>query len=139
MPGPSKILNKFKVLSGTARSDRDAPDGPEFETVADFPDPPQHLNVDGVLMWNTLGKQLVACKVLQVVDFYALEQLAYAWQQFRKKAKADMEVTASETNALKGLFDAFGLNPAARRKVAGSVTQDPKKNKFANNAAKARA
>ena len=133
---------RLKVLSGTIRPDRDGvtiPPMPEFGIVDEFPEPPQHLTPDGVAMWNKLGRELVASKALQVVDLYAFEQLCYAWQQFRKKAKADMEITASENNSLKGLFDAFGLNASARRRIAGGLGEAPKKNKFSNNAAKRRA
>lgn len=113
----------LKVLQGTDRKDRAAPDEPEFDLVEDFPEPPQHLNTDGVEMWWGIGRQLVAARVLQVVDLYALEHLCATWQMIRKKIKAEMEVTASENNALKALFSEFGMTPASRRKVGAS---DPK-------------
>ncbi|ANF84633.1 terminase [Pseudomonas antarctica] len=125
----------LKVLAGTTRPDREEADAPEFDLVADFPDPPQHLNVDGSEMWRSLGRQLVSARVLQVVDLYSLEQLCFAWQCFRKKAKADMESTAAETTALKALFSEFGMTPASRRKVS-SGSEKPKGNAFAGNGRK---
>lgn len=122
----------LKVLSGTSRPDREVPDAPEFDLIDDFPSAPQHLNADGAEMWNTLGPQLVAAKVLQVVDLYSLEQLCFAWQQFRKKAKADMESTAAENTALKALFSEFGMTPASRRKVASGGDKKPS-NPFTSN------
>lgn len=122
----------LKVLAGTARPDREAPDAPEYDLIDDFPDAPQHLNPDGMEMWRTLGPQLVSARVLQVVDLYSLEQLCFAWQRFRQKAKAGMELTAAEDSALKALFSEFGMTPASRRKVA-SGGEKPKGNKFASN------
>ncbi|MBD1589658.1 hypothetical protein [Pseudomonas typographi] len=125
----------LKVLAGTTRPDREVVDAPEFDLIEDFPDPPQHLNMDGAEMWNSLGRQLVGAKVLQVVDLYSLEQLCFAWQCFRKKAKADMEATAAETTALKALFSEFGMTPASRRKVTAGGEKD-KANPFAGNGRK---
>ena len=122
----------LKVLAGTDRPDREVPDAPEYDLVEDFPEAPQHLNPDGVEMWRNLGRQLVSARVLQVVDLYSLEQLCFAWQRFRQKAKAGMELTASEDGALKALFSEFGMTPASRRKVSSSC-EKPKGNKFANN------
>lgn len=122
----------LKVLAGTDRPDREVPDAPEYDLIDDFPDAPLHLNPDGAEMWRNLGPQLVSARVLQVVDLYSLEQLCFAWQRFRQKAKAGMELTAAEDTALKALFSEFGMTPASRRKVAASGHK-PKGNKFANN------
>jgi phage terminase small subunit len=122
----------LKVLAGTDRPDREMPDAPEFDLVQEFPEPPQHLNPDGAEMWRTLGPQLVAARVLQIVDLYSLEQLCFAWQRFRQKAKAGLDLTAAEDTALKALFSEFGMTPASRRKVA-SGGDKPKGNAFANN------
>lgn len=122
----------LKVLAGTTRPDREVPDAPEFDLVENFPSPPQHLNTDGAAMWNDLGSQLVAARVLQSVDLYMLEQLCVAWQIMRKKAKAEMEATSAEHMALKALFSEFGMSPASRRKVA-SGGEKPKGNAFSKN------
>jgi len=122
----------LKVLAGTTRPDRVKPDAPEYDLVENFPDPPQHLNSDGAEMWRRLGDQLVSARVMQVVDLFSLEQLCYAWQCFRKKAKAEMEATAAETTALKSLFSEFGMTPASRAKVTSSGEKE-KGNKFAAN------
>jgi phage terminase small subunit len=114
----------LKLIAGTSRPDRDPPDAPEFAPVRVFPDPPQHLNPDGAAAWNDLGPKLVAAGVLQEVDLYPLEQLCYSWQRFRQKAKAGMDMTASDDNALKALFSEFGMTPAARRRVAANLV-DP--------------
>lgn len=125
----------LKVLAGTSRPDRETPDAPEFDLIEDFPEAPQHLNADGAQMWANLGRQLVQARVLQVVDMYSLEQLCFAWQRFRQKAKAGMELTASEDQSLKALFSEFGMTPASRRKVS-SGTEKPKGNAFAGNGAR---
>ena len=133
--GRKPTAPNLKVLAGTTRPDREVTDTPEFDLIDDFPDAPQHLNRDGAEMWESLGRQLVAAKVLQVVDLYSLEQLCFAWQCFRKKAKADMEATAAETTALKALFSEFGMTPASRRKVSSGGEQK-KGNAFAGNGRK---
>ena len=133
MPGPTRTPKQFKVIAGTTRPDRDdrPGGGPQFPLLSEFPECPQHLNPDGVAMWKHLGPLLVASGVLQVADLYALEQLCYAWQLFRQKAKAGMDVTASENNALRGLFAEFGMSPAARRRVVAGITEAPPESRFA--------
>lgn len=133
--GRKAIPSKFKVIAGTARPDRESVDVPEYDLIEVFPQPPQHLNSDGADMWRELGPKLVAAKVLQVVDLYHLEQLCFAWQRFRQKAKAGMELTAAEDTALKSLFSEFGMTPASRRKVSSGGDR-PKGNKFAKNGKK---
>lgn len=126
-----------KIITGTFRKDRASEDAVDYELVQEFPAAPQHLNLDGVDMWEKLGPQLVASKVLQVVDLYALEQLCCSWQRFRAKMKAGMEPTAAEDNAMKSLFAEFGMTPASRAKVTSSSDKKPA-NKFANNGQRAK-
>ena len=123
--------HNLKVLAGTDRPDRGAPDAPQFDIVDQFPEPPQHLNMDGVDMWNRLGPELVNAKVLQTVDLFALEQLCSFWQCYRRKVKADMQPTAAETSALRCLFAEFGATPASRLRSSGSESNAG--NKFASN------
>ena len=130
MRGRKPTAPALKVIAGTARRDRDPVDAPEFELVDQFPESPQHLDVHGREMWTRLGPQLVATKVLQVVDLFPLEQLCYAWSRFRKRAIAGMDMTAAEDSALKGLFAEFGMTPAARRRVI-SGSAEKKSNPFA--------
>lgn len=133
MANPRKP-SSMKVIAGTDRADRAPPaDEPKFDQVVEFPAPPQHLNPDGVAMWKDLGPQLTRAGVLQTVDLYPLEQLCYAWQRHRKKQKADMEITASEDNALLSLFSSFGLGPASRRRVMAKIADAPPANRFAKN------
>jgi phage terminase small subunit len=124
---------QLKAITGTARPDRE-PAKPfvEYALVEEFPAAPQHLNPDGAEMWANLGRQFTAAKILQEVDLYLLSTLCYAWQEHEKKAKAGMEVTASERNALKALFAEFGIGPASRRSVK-AVGEAKAKNRFAAN------
>ncbi|MHB8120583.1 MAG: hypothetical protein ACYDG4_00385 [Desulfuromonadaceae bacterium] len=133
--GRKPLDTKLKLLSGSFRKDRVIKGAPEYDLVSDFPASPNHLNADGAEMWNRLGRQLVACKVLQVVDLYILEQLCFSWQRFRQKAKAGADITAAENNAMKSLFAEFGMTPASRGKVAASSENKPA-NRFANNGIK---
>src|SRR5258706_11219130 len=111
-PKPSAMLH----LAGTARPSRVRSDEPKFDLVDVFPKPPRTLNADGRKLWNELGPRLVAAGVLQIVDLYPFEQLAYAWQHFRLKAKAGVRVPSADDAALRGLFSEFGMTPAARRR-----------------------
>ena len=130
--GRKPLDTNFKILTGTFRKDRAIDGVPEYDLVSDFPAPPDYLNFDGARMWSDLGPQLVAVKVLQVVDLYILEQLCFAWQRFRQKARAGADISAAENNAMKALFSEFGMTPASRGKVASSPENKPT-NKFANN------
>ncbi|TQT50527.1 P27 family phage terminase small subunit [Xanthomonas perforans] len=135
MRGRKPTAPALKVIAGTARPDREVPDVPEFDLIDDFPDAPQHLNADGAAMWRDLGPQLVAAKVLRVVDLYALQQLCYAWQRMVMKQKAGMDITAAEDTAFKALMSEFGMTPASRRKVSSGGDSKKPGNKFAALAA----
>lgn len=132
MKGRKPTAPHLKVIAGTDRPDRVQADVPQFDQVEEFPPAPQHLNVDGRAMWEALGPQLVAARILQVVDLFALEQLCYAWQRSRAKAKAGMDITAAEDTALKALFSEFGMTPASRRKVTSAEETKPG-NRFSRN------
>lgn len=132
MPGPQKKPRALKIVAGTdIKKRRDTHPIPEFEKVTWVPEPPEYLKGAGLELWKKLGPQLVMCGVLQIVDVYALEQLCYAWQKYREKAEKGYEVTASENNALKALWQEFGLTPAARRRVTSEAGEGPASNKFA--------
>lgn len=135
MPGPQRTATALKVIAGTDRPGRraDEAEAPKFPVLAEFPKPPSHLKADGKHLWEALGKELVACGVLQTVDVYALEQLCYLWQRFRKRAKVDEEVTAADNSMLKSMWGEFGLTPAARRRVVASITQPEPANRFAGH------
>ena len=130
-----------KLIAGTSEKAREArqaaeeADAPQFEALREFPDPPQTLNTDGAALWKKLGPELVACGLVQVVDVYALEHLCYLWQLFKQKAAAKLEVTASESNALRAAFSEFGLTPAARRRVVANLGagKAPPANRFAGH------
>ena len=122
----------LKFLAGTARKDREVADAPQFDPVTNFPDPPQFLNIDGSVLWRRLGPQLVAARVLQVVDLCALEVLCYAWQRYRAQAKSGLPITAADITAMRLMFSEFGMTPAARRRVTAEKLA-ASGNRFANN------
>lgn len=124
----------LKVLSGTDRPDRVREESIDFDLLESFPAAPQHLNVDGVAMWNDLGPQLMTVGILKTVDLYPLQQLCYCWQQHVQKQKAGISITAAEDMALKSLFSEFGMSWNARQKLIG--TDKPKGNKFSGNGKK---
>lgn len=132
--GPVKVSASHREIAGTKRptDDHGALDQTEtkFAPLTVFPAPPPHLTADGIEMWQRLGPQLVAAGIIQVVDIYALEQLCYAWQRWRKKCREGAEVTAAEDSALRGLWAEFGLTPSARRRVAANLGKPQPVNRF---------
>jgi phage terminase small subunit len=90
----------------------------EYTAVEDesFPPPPAHLNEDGREIWETMGRELTRCGVVQVVDLYALQQMAYMWQRHLAKARQDIDPISAEMIALKSIFSEFGMTPASRRR-----------------------
>lgn len=127
MPAPRKP-NHLKVVTGTDQPCRmHAPDWASFDSLQEFPPPPQTLNTDGAEMWGTLGPRLLANRLLTVVDLYALQQLCYCWQRHVTKQRAGMDITAAEDNALKGLYAEFGITPRARQAVAGKQIREEDK------------
>lgn len=127
---------KLKLLAGTDRPDRATENAVEFDLVKQFPDPPQHLDAVGAAMWDDLGPQLVTAGVLSVVDLYPLQQLCYCWSRHVRKQKAEIDITASEDNALKSLFSEFGMSWNARQKKIGSGVITNPHNRFSKHGKK---
>lgn len=136
MKGRKPYPTQLHIVRGTKPRQGGGDQEPQFTPVDDFPPPPDYLTVDGVALWNELGRELVANKILQVVDLYALAQLAYTWQRFIQRARAGSDIAAADSTALKGLFSEFGATPAARRRVAAHGVPTTK-NRFAKFASPA--
>ena len=142
MPGPARTADEVKVIRGTFRPGRAAAgrgkpeDAVEFPKVDALPPIPQGLRGDGRRMWRTLGPILVRCGLLQEPDVYAFTQLCHAWQAINSKWATGTPVMPAENAMLTTLFNAFGINPAARRRVARYLTEPPaapKPNRFAGH------
>jgi len=129
MPGPAKMAPELKVLAGTFRKGRDAPtdkagpetqetdSAPRFDLVEQLPALPRGLRGEGRAMWRTLGPILVRCGQLQKPDLYAFEQLCRLWGDVKRKWENGTTVTPAENTMLNTLFNSFGINPTARRRV----------------------
>jgi len=133
--GRKPTSRELKVLAGTIKPCRDRENPPQFELIENFPEPPAHFGEDAKEMWGNLGPQLVAAKILQTVDLYALEQLCSFWEKVRMKIKSGEDTTATEQTALKSLFCEFGITPASRSKVTAGGKKELG-NRFANNGKK---
>ena len=145
MPGPEKTAAEVKVIRGTFRPGRERrgaenaqnePAPIEFEKVSALPPCPTGLRGDGRRMWRTLGPTLVKCGLLQQPDVYAFAQLCHAWQAVNAKWATGTPVSPAEHATLCTLFNAFGINPAARRRVARHLTAPApaaKPNRFAGH------
>lgn len=129
MPGPERKSQALKVIAGTDRPDRNrSPETPkevEFDQVSSLPRAPSYLNRYGREMWKTLGSQLVRCGVLQTPDLYAFEQLCLMWQGIKTRAQLGEQIPIRDHAMLNSLFVQFGVNPAARRRVARYLTEQP--------------
>lgn len=129
MRGRKPLPAHLHVIKGTATAERQP--GVSYTPVTDFPPAPAHLNVDGAELWNTMGRELTTCGALQIVDLYALGQLAYMWQKHMAQARAGDDITATENIALKSLLSEFGATPSSRRRVGSAGDgEHGKKNPF---------
>jgi phage terminase small subunit len=132
MRGRKPTPPQLKVIAGTDRPDRQTEEVVSFDVLEDFPAPPACLNVTGAALWNDLGRELVAARVLQIVDLHMFEIACYAWQRYRAKAEAGSDINSAELTTLKAYLSEFGASPVARRKGIGN-SEGKKENRFAKN------
>jgi phage terminase small subunit len=132
VPGPAKTPSALKLISGTARADREAPDPVDLPLVAEVPPAPDWLpNAHAVNEWNRLARILhangmltepglaplgVMCSTFgDLVDIWAMRKTppAHAIAQYR------------------ALANDFGLTPVAQGKVKASGEGSKSGGKFA--------
>ena len=128
--GPKPKPLRLRVINGNATAEQRENQAVSYTPVVDFPSPPAHLNEDGRELWNTMSRELVASRVMEVVDIYALQQLAYLWQRHLQKARANEDMNAAENTVIKALLAEFGATPSSRRRVAESGSNSKTKNRF---------
>jgi len=116
--GPGKEHPNLKLLKGTGIPCREKDNLPvEFDPVLEVPQPPPGLNEHGIRIWTDVAKQIFGVGLLHQGDVYALEQLAFSWQKFKEKTKANEALSPAENTSLNKLLSSFGMTPASRSKL----------------------
>lgn len=117
MPGPRRPSN-LKLISGTARTDREVPELVNLPLVADTPPAPDWLpNAHAVKEWDRLVKMLVANKLLAEADLGPLGHLCALHGKIVQLWTAGETPTGHLLAQFNTLSQAFGLSPAWRSKV----------------------
>jgi P27 family predicted phage terminase small subunit len=142
-----KLSKEAKIIKGTFRKNREQAPTVEFTELERMPDPPSDLGKAARKLWQDLGKQLVASKVMTVVDIPAFGLLCDAFNRadliqdaLTKGGKISIaQATADTENAVlirqlryerefvKKLLEKFGATPVSRNSVspASSKKLDP--------------
>jgi phage terminase small subunit len=126
----------LKVLSGTDQPcRRAAAERAQVGAVlAEFPPPPQWLDVDGAEMWNHHGAALHAAGRLRDIHLPMLEVVCMSWSQFRKDARAGRTLLPVERARLVAELREIGMTAGpGRALVEGSTpsNQAAPANRFA--------
>ncbi len=133
MPGPGKKPAGLKVVSGTARKDREAPPSVELPLISETPSPPDWLpNAHAVKEWERLAPILVANKLLTEAGLSAFGMLCSLHGKLVQLWAAGEAPVASMVAQYRNLINDFGLTPVAQGKVK-QVGAEPAGNKFSNN------
>lgn len=77
MSGPPKIPTELKILRGTTRDDRVAPDAPKPPT--EIPTKPKHLSAEAAREWKRITVELAVLGLLTRIDRAALAMYCTAW------------------------------------------------------------
>lgn len=130
MPGPGKKPTSLKVVAGTERKDRAAPDALELPTISEVPEPPDWLpNSHAIKEWNRLAPILVANKLLTEAGLSAFGMLCSLHGKLVQLWSAGEAPVASMVSQYRNLINDFGLTPVAQGKVK-PMGEEPAKNKF---------
>jgi len=131
----AKPMN-LKVLQGTHQKCRDAglADTPEFEPLADVPEPPVWMwNPHATAEWERLGRILVNNGLLTEGSIMPLAHLCAMHGEIATAWAGGDTPSVGMVTAMNGLIAAFGLTPMASRKVAAGGGGKPASNKFGSN------
>jgi hypothetical protein len=131
MPRPRKPAH-LKIISGTARKDREAPPPVKLATLDAVPDPPEWLNERAANEWRRVAPILVANKLLTEAGLGPLAMLCAVTGALARTWAAGEAPKSSLIEAHRGLVGDFGLTPAGAARIRHSHEgQQP--NRFARN------
>lgn len=133
MPGPSKKAANLRVLAGTERKDRPAPEGVELPIIDAAPPAPDWLpNAHAIKEWDRLAKILANNKLLTEGGLSALGMLCALHGKLVQLWAAGEAPTGHMMAQYRNLINDFGLTPVAQGKVK-AVGDGKEDNKFARN------
>lgn len=133
MPGPGKKPASLKMVSGTARKDREVPPSVSLPTITETPPAPDWLpNAHAVKEWERLAPILVANKLMTEAGLSAFGTLCSLHGKLVQLWSAGEAPVASMVAQYRNLINDFGLTPVAQGKVK-QVGDDPKPNRFSGN------
>lgn len=131
MSGPPKRPNHLKVISGTDRKDRAAPESVELPALEVVPPPVDWLpNIHSVNEWKRLAPILVANKLLADADLSTFGHMCALHGKMVQLWAAGEAPTGHMIAQYNHIAAAFGLAAAWRGKVKPSGDKDAS-NKFA--------
>jgi len=111
MSGPPPIPNKLKVIRGTMKETRRIPNEMDFQPLVKVPMAPRHLNKRAKKEWRTVCKNLIAIKMLYLVDLPQLQSYCF---QVAVMEKAETEL--SEGKLIETLTNNDGHEYKAKNK-----------------------
>jgi hypothetical protein len=127
----------LKLLCGTARRDRTAPEGPALPVLTEVPQPPGWLqNIEAQREWRRLASVMTANKLLTAGNISLLGQLCGLHGQLAQAWSTGVTPTAALIASYRSLSVALGLAsmnismPAAPGSVAPAAPPG-KPNRFA--------
>lgn len=118
MPGPSRRPTVLKLLSGTARRDREPVVAVELPPVTAIPEPPDWLpNAHAVKEWHRLAPIMVVNRLVTEADLSSLGHLCAVHGKLVQLWSAGEAPSGHLVAQYRGLAGAFGLSPAWRSRV----------------------
>lgn len=155
MPGPPPKPRRQKLIEGTHRKDREAPNALDFNPTTDLPDPPEDLRPETARScWQVCARELHAKGLLAAVDLALLR--AYCYQvALMMEAEAELElngkmapretaygihyvkspwvsVLADATEKVLKLGAQFGFSPSSRTRISMPTAEKPKADPWAH-------
>lgn len=153
MASPYKQPKELKQLKGTHRKGRDLPDAMSVQVLSHLPSAPDDLPEPAQKTWYSICSQLLALKVLSLLDLDALK--AYCFQLWvMDEAMENLKsqgFTVTITNKGGGSYETkspyiaiyndalahvnrigqqFGFSPSSRTKISMGQVKEEKKNPF---------
>ena len=133
MPGPGKKPASLKLISGTARKDREPAAVIDLPIIADAPGAPDWLiNAHAVNEWDRLARILTANRLLTEGGLSALGMLCNLHGEIARQTSVGMMPPAHLFAQHRAYANDFGLTPVAQGKVRPHG-EEPAKNEFSNN------
>jgi P27 family predicted phage terminase small subunit len=155
MSGPAPKPRKQKLLEGTHRRDREAPNVLDFDPTTDLPAPPEDLRPDAARQcWEVCARELHAKGILATVDLALLRSYCYqvalmleAENALELNGKTVERYTAYGAHLVKSLWVAilsnatekvhkigqqFGFSPASRTRISAPTPDKPKADPWQN-------